>query len=142
MLRNMLSRRALLASVALALVGRLTRADDAKPKLSGKWAKKEADPVLEFSERGKLTIYPHGDGQNLEIECSYSASKDGEVIIQIKDFDGPDKVVEQLKALLPVGKEIRFKWKVEGDGATLDGMEGKDVDHVKARLEGEYAKKP
>ena len=44
--------------------------------------------------------------------------------------------------VVPVGLEFQFKWKVEGDVATLGAMEGKDIDHVKARLEGEYARKP
>jgi hypothetical protein len=42
---------------------------------------------------------------------------------------------------VPIGLEFEFNWKADGDKATLEGMEGKDVDHIKARLEGEYAKK-
>ena len=43
---------------------------------------------------------------------------------------------------MPIGLEFQFQWKVKDDAATLDDLEGKDVEHVKARLEGEYAKKP
>jgi hypothetical protein len=38
--------------------------------------------------------------------------------------------------------EFQFKWKIEGDKAKLDDVDGKDVEQVKAHLEGEYAKTP
>ncbi len=47
---------------------------------------------------------------------------------------------EQLN-VVPVGMEFQFKWKVDGEAATLDEVDGKDTDQVKARLEGDYAKK-
>ena len=50
-------------------------------------------------------------------------------------------MVEKVKGSVPVGLEFRFKWKVEGDKATLDDLDGKDVEHVKERLQGEYTKK-
>ena len=39
------------------------------------------------------------------------------------------------------GREFEFKWKVQGDKATLDDLDGKDLEHVKERLQGEYTKK-
>jgi hypothetical protein len=142
--RNLLSHRALLVYVALVLAGGLARADDKgdKPTLSGTWEKKDAEPTLEFSADDKLTIRPHGDNLDLEIECSYTVTKDGLIKAKVKSIDGPEKVVEQVKGLVPIGFEFQFKWKVEKSAATLDAMEGKDVDPLKARLEGEYAKKP
>jgi hypothetical protein len=42
---------------------------------------------------------------------------------------------------VPIGLEFEFKWKADDDKATIEGMKGKDVDQLKDRLEGEYAKK-
>ena len=54
---------------------------------------------------------------------------------------GSKDVVEKASGSVPIGLELRFKWKVEGDKATLDELDGKDVEHVKERLQGEYTKK-
>jgi hypothetical protein len=143
MLRTMFSRRTLLGYAALVLVGSRVRADDKsdKPTLSGSWGKKDSEPTLEFTREGELAIYPHGDSNAIKIECSYTLSKEGLVKAKVKDIDAPEKVVEQVKNVVPIGLEFEFNWKADGDKATLEGMEGKDVDHIKARLEGEYAKK-
>jgi hypothetical protein len=138
--RTKLHRRSLLSYVALVLVGSLARADD-KPTLSGSWGKKDSEPTLEFKQDGGLTIYPHGDNNAIQIECSYTLSKDGLVKAKVKDISAPEKVVEQVKQVVPIGQEFEFRWKVDGDKAKLEEMEGKDVDHIKERLEGEYTKK-
>ena len=138
--RAMLHRRALLSCAALVLFGSLVRADD-KPTLFGSWGKKDSEPTLEFKKEGGLTIYPHGDNIAIQIECTYKLSKDGSVMVKVKDISALEKVVEQVKEAVPIGKEFEFKWKVDGDKATLEEMEGKDVDHIKERLEGDYAKK-
>jgi hypothetical protein len=140
----MLSRRALLAYAALVLAGRRARADDEgdKPTLSGTWEKKDAEPKLEFSADGALTIHPHGDNLDLQIGCSYTVTKDGLVKARVKSIDGPEKVVDQVKGVVPIGLEFQFQWKVEGGAATLGAVEGKDTEPMKARLEGEYARKP
>ncbi len=144
MMRNLIGRRALLACAALILAGGRAWADDKgdKPGPSGTWEKKDAEPKLEFSAGDKLTIRPHGDNMDLRIECSYTVTKDGLVKAKVKGIDGPEKVVEHVKELVPVGFEFQFKWKAEEGAATLDAVEGKDVDPLKAPLEGEYARKP
>ena len=60
---------------------------------------------------------------------------------KITRLGGPADVIEKVKESVPVGLEFQFKWKVEGDKATLGDPDGKDVEHVKERQEGEYAKK-
>jgi hypothetical protein len=143
MLRTMFSRRTLLGYAALVLVGSRVQADDKsdKPTLSGSWGKKDSEPTLEFTREGGLTIYPHGDTIAIKIECSYTLSKEGVVKAKVKGIDAPEKVVEQVKNVVPIGLEFEFNWKADGEKAALEGMEGKDVDHIKDRLEGEYAKK-
>jgi hypothetical protein len=143
MLRNMLSRRTLLGYAALVLVGSRVQADDKsdKPTLSGSWGMKDSEPTLKFTPEGGLTIYPHGEDNAILIKCSYTLSKEGLVKAKVTDIDAPEKVIEQVKNVISIGLEFEFNWKADGDKAKLEGMEGKDVDHIKARLEGEYAKK-
>jgi hypothetical protein len=143
MLRTMLSRRALLGYAVLVLAGGRVRADDKgdKPTLSGSWGMKDSEPMLAFTREGGMTIYPHGDKNTIQIECSYTLSKEGLVKAKVKDIDAPEQVLEQVKQVVPIGLEFQFKWRADGDKATLEGMEGKDIDHIKGRLEGEYAKK-
>jgi hypothetical protein len=143
MLRNMLSRRTLLGLAALVLAGSQVKADDKndKPTLSGYWGMKDSEPTLKFTPEGGLTIYPHGDSNAISIECSYTLSKDDLVKVKVKNIDAPEKVIEQVKNVISIGLEFEFHWKADGDKAKLEGMEGKDVEHIKDRLEGEYAKK-
>jgi hypothetical protein len=140
--RNILRFGAFLILGTLALAGRPAPADDKdKPTLSGTWEKKDAEPKLEFTSKDELTISPHGSNLDFWIECSYAVTKDGLVKAKVTRLGGREDVVEKAKGAVPVGLEFRFKWKVEGDGATLDEVEGKDVEHVKSRLEGGYTKK-
>jgi hypothetical protein len=145
MRRNTLKFGALLVCGVLALAGRSVPADDGKGdknKLSGTWEKKEAEPKLEFTGEDKLTIFPHGKNLDFQVECSYTLTKDGLIKAKVTALGGREDVVEKAKGSVPVGLEFKFKWKVEGDVATLDELEGKDVEHMKGVLEGEYAKKP
>jgi hypothetical protein len=143
MLRNMLSRRTLLGLAALVLAGSQVQADDKndKPTLSGCWGMKDSEPTLKFTPEGGLTIYPHGDNNAISIECTYTLSKEGLVKVKVKNIDAPEKVIEQVKNVISIGLEFEFHWKADGDKAKLEGMEGKDVEHIKDRLEGEYTKK-
>jgi hypothetical protein len=143
MLRNMLSRRTLLGLAALVLAGSQVQADDKndKPTLSGCWGMKDSEPTLKFTPEGGLTIYPHGDNNAISIECTYTLSKEALVKVKVKSIDAPEKVIEQVKNVISIGLEFEFHWKADGDKAKLEGMEGKDVEHIKDRLEGEYAKK-
>jgi hypothetical protein len=143
MLRNMLSRRTFLSFAALVLAGSRVQADDKTDKLtlSGSWGKKDSEPTLKFTREGGLTIHPHGDDNAILIECSYTLSKEGLVKVKVKNIDAPEKVIEQVKNVISIGQEFEFHWKADGDKATLEGIEGKDVDPIKDRLEGGYSKK-
>jgi hypothetical protein len=139
----------LLVCGVLALAGRPALADDEKgdknkPKLSGTWEKSDAELKLEFTGEDKLTIFPHGSDVEFQIDCSYTVTKDGLVKAKITRLGGQEAVIEKAKASLPVGLEFQLKWTVDKenkDKATLDDLDGKDVEHVKERLEGEYTKK-
>jgi len=138
--------RTLLICAVLVLVSHPALADDGtgdknKPIPSGTWAKKDAEPTLKFAGEDKLTIFPHGDNLDFQIDCSYTVTKEGLVKAKITRLGGSEDVIEKAKGSVPVGLEFRFKWKVEGNTATLDTLDGKDVEHVKERLEGDYTKK-
>jgi hypothetical protein len=146
MLRTSFTYCTLLVCGVLALACCLALADDGKgdqekPIPSGTWEKKEAEPTLKFTGEDKLTIFPHGDNLDFQIDCSYTVTKDGLVKAKITRLGGAGDVVEKAKESVPVGLEFTFKWKLDGDKATLDELDGKDVEHVKERLEGEYTKK-
>jgi hypothetical protein len=146
MARNLLRHCGLLVCGVLALAGQPALADNGKgdkdkPMPSGTWEKKDAEPKLDFTSEDKLTIFPHGDNVEFQIECSYTVSKEGLVEAKITRLGGSEDVIEKAKGSVPVGMEFRFMWKVAGDKATLDALEGKDVEHVKERLQGEYTKK-
>ncbi len=144
MVRNPLMYRTLLLCGVLSLAGRPALADDGKGDKtipSGTWEKKDAEPKLEFTGDDKLTIFPHGDNVELQIDCSYTVTKEGLVKAKVTRLGGPESVIEKVKGSVPVGLEFQFKWKAEGDKATLDDLDGNDVEHVKERLQGEYTKK-
>jgi hypothetical protein len=147
--RNNLGYGIVLVCGALALASRPAHADDgkgdkAKPTLSGTWENKDAEPKLElkFSGEDGLTIFPHGEGFDFHIDCSYTVTKEGLVKAKVKRLGGRQDAVDKAKEVLPVGKEFEFKWKVEVDTAKLEGVQGDDIEHLKDHLEGEYAKKP
>jgi hypothetical protein len=145
--RNNLRYGGLLVCGVLALAGRPARADDGKgdkekPTLSGKWENQDTEPKLELKFTGDdtLTFFPHGD--DFHIDCSYTVTKEGLVKAKITRLGGRQEVLDKAKEALPVGKEFEFKWKVDGDTATLEAVQGEDTEHLKDHLEGKYAKKP
>ena len=86
--RTPLRYRTLLVCGVLALAGRPALADDGKgdknkPIPAGTWEKKDAEPKLEFTGEDKLTIFPHGDNVEFQIDCSYTVTKDGLVKAKI-----------------------------------------------------------
>ena len=97
--------------------------------------------MLEFTGEDKLTIFPHGDNVEFQIDCSYTVTKDGLIKAKVTRLGGSADVVEKAKGSVPIGLEFRFKWTVDGDKAKIEELDGDDVEHVKERLQGEYTKK-
>ncbi len=146
MRQNYILHRTLLVCGILVVTVCLAAADDGKgagnkPTPSGKWEMKDAEPKLEFTGDDKLTIFPHGDQVEFQIDCSFTVTKDGFVKAKITRLGGPAELIEKAKGSVPVGLEFRFKWNVMGDKATLDDLEGEDVELVKERLQGQYSRK-
>ena len=120
------------------------KGDKEKPSLSGTWENKDSEPKLDlkFSGEDELTIFPHGEGFDFRIDCSYTVTKEGVVKVKVTRLGGQQDLVDKAKELLPVGKQFEFKWKAEVDTAKLEAVQGDDIEHFKDHLEGEYAKKP
>lgn len=137
------SRRLFLACGAVALLAPFTLADDKKDEkatTSGTWKHKEGQTVIEFADKGVLKVRPHGDKADITLECSFTAEK-GVVKAKVTGYEGKDEFKKKLKELLPVDTAFTFKWVVDGDTASVDDLEGKDVDGLKTHLEGKYEKK-
>jgi hypothetical protein len=114
---------------------------DAKPALSGTWAKKGGDLKFEFSDKDVMKISPHGDKADIAIICKYSIDKDGLVKAKLTELAGSAELKEKAKGVLPIGLEFSFTYKIKNDAATLDDVKGENIETLKSHLEGEYEKK-
>jgi hypothetical protein len=129
-----------LALAALAAPAQDRKDDKDKLALAGAWARKGGELKLEFCDKDELKISPHGDTGGFVIVCKYTVAKKGIVQVKITDFEGKDELKEKAKAVLPIGLEFSFRWKAKDNTATIDELKGKDVEHLKAHLEGDYDK--
>jgi len=123
-----------------ALAAADEKKDADRPAPSGSWAKKDGHLRIDFPDKGTMKVFPHGDAEFVVV-CSYSVAKDGTVQAKITDLEGKDEIKEKAKTIVPVGLEFRFSWKVKGETAALEDIQGKDVDALKSHMEGEFAKK-
>lgn len=138
-----LTRRLFVTGSVLALLAPLCVAEDkkdAKPTTSGTWKQKDGQTVIEFVDKETLKLMPHGDTENIVIECSFTVEK-GVVKAMVTGHEGKDEIKKKLAAAVPLKSEFTFKWAVDGDTASIDGFEGKDLEGVKSRVEGKYEKK-
>ncbi|MBX9579950.1 MAG: hypothetical protein K2X87_06540 [Gemmataceae bacterium] len=108
-----------------------------KPALSGTWTREAGGLDLKFEfakdkEEVKVTALAGDNGA--VVTCKY-AVKDGRVTLTVKEVEEKGEFPQKP----PVGFEMKFKWTVKGDTATLDDLEG--LDDAKPVLEGEYQKK-
>jgi hypothetical protein len=145
MTRKLPSRRLLLACGLTALLVPFVGADDkkadAKPAVSGKWAKKEGQVCVEFVDKEVLKIHPHGDKAEFTVVCSYTVAKGGVVKAKITELEGSAELKEKAKNRLPVDSEFSFKWVADGKTGTVEEFESKTLDGLKSLFEGEYEKK-
>ena len=132
-------------AVLLLMWPALAAADDkkdaARPAPSGSWAKRDGHLRIDFPDKGTMKVFPHGDTDSFIVVCSYAVAKDGTIQAKITGLEGKDEIKEKAKSILPVGLEFRFAWKVKGETAALEDIQGKDVDALKSHMEGEFAKK-
>jgi hypothetical protein len=141
---NSLVCGAVLACAFVALAGQSVAADDKKGDKdksapAGVWQRTEGDLKIEFADKAVLKISPHGKDELILILCKYAVEKDGSVKAKVTELTGEAK--DKVKDVLPVGYEFSFKWNAKDDAATLDGVKGDNVEHLKSHLEGKYGKK-
>jgi RNA polymerase sigma factor (sigma-70 family) len=115
--------------------------DKDKPAISGVWVLKDGEMKLDFSEKDRIAIFPHGENKVIVVNCEYTRDKDGVVKAKITGFDGKEEAKKIIMEKLPVGTEFTFKWKVKDDTATIGDVKGEKVELLKSRLEGDYTKK-
>ena len=143
-LRKTLVCGAVLACAVLALAGLSASADDKKGDKdksapAGVWQLKDGELRIEFADKGVLKISPHGKDELILIQCKYNVEKDGSVKAKVTELSGQAK--DKVKDVVPVGYEFSFKWNAKDDAATLDGVKGDNIEHLKSHLEGKYGKK-
>jgi hypothetical protein len=133
---------AALVCVALICAGRPADAGgkkDEKAAPSGVWKQAGGNVVIEFADKDTLKISPHGDSEVIVIICKYGVAKGGTVKAKIAELDG--KLKDKAREKLPVDMEFSFRWRVEGDVATLDNIKGEKAETLKAHVEGKYDRK-
>lgn len=135
------TRRSFLAAACGLALAWPAAADDAKkPAPAGRWHKTEGQIRIDFLDKGVMKIAPHGD-DTFVVVCSYAVTKDGRIKAKITELEGKDEIKEKAKSHLPVGMEWTFAWNAKGEKATLDNIDGKEVDLLKSHLEGEFKKR-
>jgi hypothetical protein len=133
----------LLTCGVLVLVSLTATAGDkkeAKPGLSGTWAKKDGQLKIEFADKRVLKIAPHGDPALIAIVCDYTVNKEGIIKAKITGFEGKEKAQKQIAERVPAGLKFSFRWMVQGGTARLDELTGDKTETLKAHMEGEFEK--
>jgi hypothetical protein len=113
---------------------------DEKPALSGKWSKKDAEPIISF-EKESFRFSPHGKNEVIVLLCDYTRDKDGVVKAKITGYEGKEDAKKMIMEKLPVGTEFTFKWTTRKDGATLEELKGEKAELFKSHFEGDYESK-
>ncbi len=127
--------RLLAGGLALAMMIGSAVADDKKTVVS--W-EKEANGVDLKLDVGKDTLKINAFmGENGVIaSCKLTVDKTGTVTAEVTDVD-----VKGMFPAPPKGLKFTFKWKVDGDTATLSELMGKGIEEYKDVVEGDYKKK-
>jgi hypothetical protein len=132
--------RLLTGGFALALVlGPVTAQDkkDEKDKAVA-WERESNGIDLKFEfgkDTMKLTAF---NGENgAIITCKTKTDKDGVVMATVTAVEEKGNFPPKPK----VGFEFSFKWKADGDKATLSDLKGEGLDDARGIIEGEYKKK-
>ncbi len=130
--------RLLAAGFALAFITQPATADDEK-KAAPTWIREANDLVITY-QFGKDTLKVtamHGD-DGAVFNCKTKIDKDGVVTATVTDATEKGNFPPTPKK----GFEFSFKWKVDGDTATLSDFKWEGLpEDAKGVVEGEYKKK-
>jgi hypothetical protein len=109
-----------------------------KPAFAGTWTRESNGLDLKFEFIGKdmLKMSAMVEDNGVIVTTKYTV-KDGVITAKVTDVE----VKGEFKNKPPKDLEVKFKWKVKGDTATLDDFEAENLEQAKEVLEGEYAKK-
>ena len=84
-----------------------------------------------------LKIHVFAGENGAIVSCKMTADKDGMVKAKITEVEEKGSFPAKPK----IGTEFTFKWKVDGDKATLSEFTAEGLDEAKPIMEGEYSKK-
>jgi hypothetical protein len=132
--------RLLAGGFALALLLGPVAAQDKKDEKDKAvvWERESNGVDLKFEfgkDTMKLTAF---NGENGAIvTCKTKTDKDGVVMATVTAVEEKGNFPPKPK----VGFEFSFKWKADGDKATLSDLKGEGLDDAKGIIEGEYKKK-
>ena len=129
-----------LLAAAVCLTGSFAddKKEEKKPALTGTWTREAngLDLKFEFVNKDTLKMSAFAEDNGVIVTTKYTV-KDGLVTAKVTDVE----VKGEFKNKPPKGLEVKFKWKVTGETATLDDFEAENLEEAKPVIEGEYKKK-
>jgi hypothetical protein len=132
--------RLLAGGFALALLLGPVAAQDKKDKDKAPvWERESNGLELKFEFIGKdmLKLSAFNGENGAIVTCKTTTDKDGVVKAVVTEAVEKGNFPPTPKK----GFEFSFKWKVDGDKATLSDLKGEGLDDAKPIIEGEYKKK-
>lgn len=129
-------------ALAVALTGAAAddKKDEKKPAPAGTWTREAGGVELTFEfVKGKKDVLKitAAAGDNGVVVTSKYEVKDGRVKVTVQEVEEKGEFPNKP----PKGLELSFKWTVKDDTATLEDLEGDNLDAAKPVIEGEYARK-
>ena len=128
--------RSVISGLALVLLLGPSRADDKTDTVSWERESNGIDMRVDMG-KDKLKMAAFGGENGVIVTCKMTIDKEGLVKATITDVEEKGTFPNKPK----VGLEFSFKWKVDGDKATLSDLTGEGLDDAKPVVEGEYKKK-
>lgn len=115
------------------------QAEDKAPALpTGIWTREAEGFNLRFTFKNKeLTILAKTDEASVTVKCKIEIDSEGVIKATVTEASSKGDFPEVPK----VDSEMQFKFKVDGKKAKLSEFTGKDLEHAKPIVEGEYESK-
>lgn len=117
----------------------LAQAEDKAPALpTGSWTREAEGFNLRFTfNKDELTIIAKADQASVTVKCKIEINNEGIIKATVKEASSKGDFPEVPK----VDSEMQFKFKIDGKKAKLSDFTGKDLEHAKPIVEGEYESK-
>lgn len=142
MVRGLLTTVVGLAVVAGFAVAQDKKADEKKadkPVLKGTWTKETNGVTVDvkFGKEGEVEFIASAGDNGVTVKCKYTVEKDGSLKAKVTGTEEKGSFPAKPKD----DAEFTFKFKIDGNKATLSDFEAKDLEGGKEAVEGEYTSK-